>query len=110
MHYVFLLIAIVAEVIGTSALKATDNFTRLWPTLLVAVSYGVAFYCMTHVIRVLPVGVTYAIWSGLGIVLVSVVAWRIYGQQLDAAAIIGMALIVAGVAVINLFSRIGGHA
>lgn len=108
-HYVYLLVSIVAEVIGTSALKATDEFTKLWPTLLVVVCYGTAFYCMTHVLRVLPVGITYAIWSGLGIVLVSAVSFFVYGQRLDWAGMLGIALIIAGVLVINLLSKSTAH-
>lgn len=108
-HYVYLLISIVAEVIGTSTLKATEEFTRFWPTVLMVVCYGIAFYCMTHVIKALPIGVTYAIWSGLGIVLVSLISWLYYGQRLDMAAIAGIALIIAGVLVINLFSKSGAH-
>ena len=109
MHYVYLLLSVVAEVAGTSTLKATEEFTRFWPTVLVAVCYATAFYCMTHVLKVLPIGVTYAIWCGLGIILVSLVSWLYYGQKLDAAAWGGMALIVAGVLVINLFSKSSAH-
>lgn len=105
MHYFYLMIAIVAEVIGTSALKATEEFTRFWPSLLVVLCYATAFYSMTHVMRVLPVGITYAIWAGLGMVLISLVGLFYYGQKLDAAAVIGMALIIAGVVVINVFSK-----
>lgn len=108
-HYIYLIISIVAEVIGTSTLKATEEFTRFWPTMLMIVCYGIAFYCMTHVIKALPIGVTYAIWSGLGIVLVSLVSWFYYGQKLDAAALCGILLIIAGVVVINLFSKISAH-
>lgn len=108
-HYVYLLISVVAEVIGTSSLKATEEFTRFWPTVLMVVCYGIAFYCMTHVMKVLPIGITYAIWSGLGIVLVSLISWFYYGQKLDMAAIAGIALIIAGVVVINLFSKSSAH-
>ncbi len=104
MAYVYLGIAIVAEVIATSSLKASQEFTRLWPSVAVVVGYGVAFYMMTIVLRTLSVGVTYAIWSGMGIVLVAVAGWVIYKQPVDLPAAIGMGLIVAGVAVINLFS------
>ncbi|WP_234264058.1 SMR family transporter [Hydrogenophaga sp. NFH-34] len=102
-------IAIVAEVVGTSALKASEGFTRLWPSVLVVAGYAVAFYCLSLVLRTIPVGVAYAIWSGLGIVLITVVAFVLYGQKIDLAGLIGMGLIVAGVLVLNLFSRATPH-
>jgi multidrug transporter EmrE-like cation transporter len=102
-------IAIVAEVIGTSALKASEGFTRLGPSVVVVLGYAVAFYCLSLVLRTLPVGVTYAVWSGLGIVLITLVAWLLYGQTIDLAGLIGMGLIIAGVAVLNLFSRASAH-
>jgi small multidrug resistance pump len=105
MAYVYLLVAIVAEVIGTSALKASEGFSRLIPSALVVLGYGIAFYCLSQVLKSIPVGVSYAIWSGLGIVLISVVGAVFFKQALDLPAIIGMALIIAGVAVINLFSK-----
>jgi len=109
MAYLFLAIAIVAEVIATSALKASDEFTRLVPSMVVVVGYGAAFYFMTLVIRTIPLGITYAIWSGLGIVLIAAVGFFYYKQTLDLAAIIGMGLIVSGVVVINVFSNTAGH-
>lgn len=109
MAYLYLAIAIVAEVIATSALKASEEFTRLMPSLLVVVGYGVAFYLLTLVIRTIPVGITYAVWAGLGIVLVAGVSAVLYKQVPDLAAIIGMMLIVAGVVVINVFSKTSGH-
>ena len=105
MAYWYLAIAIVAEVIATSALKASEEFTRRAPSLLVVIGYGVAFYFMTLVLKTIPVGITYAIWSGVGIVLVAIVGAVIYKQVPDLAAIIGMGLIVAGVVVIHLFSK-----
>ena len=102
-------IAIVAEVVGTSALKASEGFTRLWPSLLVVLGYGAAFYCLSLMLRTIPVGVAYAVWSGLGIVLITLVAWLVHGQTIDLAGVIGMALIVAGVLVLNLFSRSAAH-
>ncbi|MFC7435389.1 SMR family transporter [Hydrogenophaga bisanensis] len=104
-----LAIAIVAEVIGTTALKASDGFTRLWPSAIVVVGYGVSFYCLSLVLRSIPVGITYAVWSGLGIVLISLVAFAVYGQRIDLAGLIGMGLIIAGVLVLNLFSRSAPH-
>lgn len=109
MGYLYLTIAIVAEVIATSALKASDEFSRLWPSVLVVIGYGIAFYFLTLTLRTLPVGIAYAIWSGLGIVLVSTIGWLLFGQRLDLPAILGMGLIVAGVAVINVFSRVAAH-
>lgn len=109
MHFFFLAIAIVAEVIATSALKATDEFSRLWPSLLVAAGYICAFYFLTLALRSIPVGVAYAIWAGMGIVLVAIAGVVLYGQRLDLAAIVGIGLIIAGVLVINLLSEMGGH-
>ncbi len=102
-------LAIVAEVIGTTALKASDSFTRLWPSLVVVVGYGVAFYCLSLVLKSVPVGIAYAVWSGLGIVLITAVAWLLYGQRIDLAGLIGMGLIIAGVVVLNVFSKATAH-
>lgn len=104
-HWLALAIAIVAEVIGTTALKASNEFTRLWPSLIVVVGYGTAFYFMSISMRVLPVGIMYAIWSGMGILLVSIIGWVVYKQTLDMPAMIGMGLIIAGAIVINVFSK-----
>ena len=108
-HWLALAIAIFAEVIGTTALKASNEFTRLVPSVLVVVGYGTAFYFMAISMRVLPVGIMYAIWSGMGIVLVSLIGWLVYKQTLDLPSIIGMGLIISGVIVINLFSTSVGH-
>ena len=108
MSYALLMVAILAEVAATSALKQSDGFTRPWPTLVTVVGYAVAFYFLSLALRTLPTGVAYAIWSGVGIVLVTAVAWIWHGQRLDAGALAGMALIVAGVLVMNLFSH-GTH-
>lgn len=97
--------AIVAEVIATSALKSSDGFTRMAPALLVLLGYGLAFWLLSLTLRSIPVGVAYAIWSGLGTVLIALAGWWLHGQRLDAAALAGMALIVAGVLVMNLLSR-----
>ena len=104
MPFVYLAIAILAEVIGTSALKASDGFTVWAPSAVVVAGYSVSFYFLSLALRSIPVGVAYAIWSGIGIVLISVIGWVLFRQRLDAAAIVGMGLIVAGVAVIHLFS------
>jgi len=109
MQWVYLTVAIIAEVVATSTLKSTDNFTRLWPSVTVAVGYAVAFYFLTLTLRTIPVGITYAIWSGVGIVLVTLFSWIYYKQSLDTPAIIGMALIIAGVIVMNLFSKSVAH-
>jgi small multidrug resistance pump len=109
MVYLYLAIAIVAEVAATSALKASEEFTRPIPSLIVIFGYGVAFYLLALVLRSIPVGITYAIWSGLGIVLVTLVSVFLYRQIPDLPALLGMGLIVAGVVVINTFSKTVGH-
>lgn len=108
-HWLALGIAIVAEVVATTALKSTEGFTRLWPSLVVVGGYAAAFYFMTVSLRVLPLGIMYAIWAGVGIVLVAVLGWLLYKQALDAPAMLGIALIISGVVVINLFSRTVTH-
>ena len=105
MPYVYLFIAIVAEVVGTSALTATEGFTRLAPSLLVVAAYAVSFYSVSLALKTMPVGVAYAIWSGLGLVLVAAVGAVLYKQVPDLAAMVGILLILAGVVVINLFSK-----
>ncbi|CAK6493059.1 Multidrug transporter EmrE [Pantoea sp. Nvir] len=109
MTYLYLFIAIVAEVIATSSLKASESFTRLWPVVVSLVGYSIAFYFLALVLRTMPTGIAYAIWSGVGIVLISVVGWVVFKQKLDLPAIIGLALIIAGVLVVNLFSKTVGH-
>ncbi|ODT68119.1 MAG: hypothetical protein ABS75_21710 [Pelagibacterium sp. SCN 63-23] len=108
-NYVFLAIAIAAEVVATSALKASEGFSRLLPSIAVIIGYGVAFYCLSLTLRSIPVGITYAIWSGAGIVLVSLIGWALYGQKLDPWALVGIGLILAGVLVINLLSKSAAH-
>jgi small multidrug resistance pump len=107
--YVWLGLAIVAEVIATTALKASDSFTRLVPSLVTAVGYGFAFWCLSHSMKTVPVGIGYAIWSGVGIVLITAIAWVLFKQKLDAPALVGMGLILLGVLVINVFSKSSGH-
>lgn len=109
MHWLYLMIAIVAEVIGTSALKAADGFTRPLPTLLVIAGYGTSFLFLSLTLRTLPVGIAYAVWSGIGVVLVSLVAWILFQQRLDLPAVLGIALILSGVLVLNLFSKTTLH-
>ena len=107
--YLLLACAIVLEVIATSLLKASDGMSRLWPTLGSLVGYGLCFWLLSMVMKSIPTGIAYAIWSGVGIVLISAVGWLLYGQRLDAPAVLGLGLIVAGVLVVNLFSRSVGH-
>jgi small multidrug resistance pump len=107
--YLWLAVAIVAEVIGTSALRASESFTRLMPSLLVVAGYALAFYCLSMTLKTMPVGIVYAIWSGVGIVLITLVAMVIYRQVPDLAAVAGLSLIVAGVVVLNLFSNMQAH-
>lgn len=109
MGYVYLALAIACEVIGTTALQASDGFTRIGPSLLVVTGYGLAFFLLALVLRTIPMGVAYAIWAGLGIVLIGLVGVVVYKQSLDLPALLGMGLIVAGVAVINLFSKTVAH-
>lgn len=107
--YLFLTVAIVLEVIATTALARSAGFTRLVPAAVALVGYGASFFFLSQVLQSLPTGVVYAIWSGLGVVLITAVAW-IWGRQaLDAPALLGLALIVAGVLVINLFSKSVTH-
>ena len=107
--YLALGIAIVAEVIATTALKASDSFTQLWPSLLAVAGYAIAFYFLTITLRSIPTGVAYAIWSGLGIVLITIVSFLIYRQTIDLAGLLGMGLIIAGVVVLNVFSKSASH-
>ena len=106
MHWLILAVAIVVEVIATTALKSSDGFTRLWPSLLVVVGYVTAIYLLSLTLEAIPVGIVYAIWSGVGIVLIAITATLFLGQRLDAPALLGMALIVSGVVVIHLFSQV----
>jgi len=106
MNWIFLSIAIVSEVVATSALKAANGFTRMGPSLAVVLGYGSAFYFLSLTLRTIPVGVAYAAWSGVGIVLVAVIGWLLYGQKLDFPGVVGMAFIIAGIVVLNLFSKV----
>ena len=104
-----LAIAITGEVIATTALKSSDSFTKLVPSIITVIGYGVALYLLTVTMETIPTGVAYAIWSGLGIVLITIAANFIQGQKIDAMGMLGMALIVAGVGVLNLLSKSAGH-
>lgn len=107
--YAVLVVAIVFEVLGTSAMQAAQHFTRLAPTVTMVVCYAIAFYFLSWTLRYVPVGIAYAIWSGLGIVLISFVGYVAFGQKLDLAALVGLSLIIAGVVVLNLFSKSTFH-
>jgi len=107
--YALLALCILAEVAATTALKASEGFTRLLPSAITIVGYGTAFYCLSLVMRTMPVGVVYAIWSGVGIVLISVAGWALFGQKLDVAAVTGIGFIIAGVLIINLLSNSAVH-
>jgi len=109
MAFVYLILAIVAEVIATSALKSSAGFTRLAPSAVVVVGYGLAFYLLSLVLRTLPVGVAYAIWAGLGIVLVTLVGVVVFGERPDMPAVLGISLIVAGVVLLQVFSKMSVH-
>tara|TARA_R110002020_G_C15839593_1_gene735026 strand:+ start:80 stop:415 length:336 start_codon:yes stop_codon:yes gene_type:complete len=107
--YLWLFIAVLAETLGTTALHASQQFTRLGPVLALVVLYGLSFFFMSLVFRVMPVGVVYAIWSGLGIVLIAGIGFVVFGQRLDLPAVLGLAMIIAGIVVIHLFSKATPH-
>ena len=109
MPYVILFCAVLAETIGTTALQASQSFTRLVPSVIVVVAYAAAFYLLGMALKFFPVGIAYAIWSGLGIVLIAIIGYAIFDQRLDLPAVLGMGLILAGILVINLFSNSGPH-
>lgn len=109
MHWLFLGVAVLFETIGTTALKASDGMTRALPSLLVVLAYALSFWLLALVLRVIPVGVAYAIWSGLGICLIAAIGWVVFGQRLDTPAILGLGMIIAGIVVINVFSDSVGH-
>lgn len=109
MGYGALFVAILCEVAGTSLLQQSQQFTKLVPTVLMALCYAAAFYLLTHALKIMPVGVAYAIWAGFGIVLISAVGYVLFGQKLDMAAMIGLGFIVVGVVIVNVFSKTVGH-
>ncbi len=109
MQYLYLLIAIISEVAATSALKASEQFTKPVPSLIVIIGYASAFYFLSLTLKTIPVGIAYAIWSGIGTILIAVIGVLLYKQQLDSPAIIGLALIIVGVIIINLFSKSVQH-
>lgn len=109
MNYLFLAIAIVAEVIGTTFMKQSDGFTKLIPSIVTVISYVIAFYYLSLTLKTIPTGIAYAIWSGAGIIFIAATAWAFQGQNLDTGAIIGIVLIVTGVLVMNIFSSTSLH-
>lgn len=109
MRYVWLTAAIVLEVLATSSLKTCDGFRRLWSSLVVVGGYGTAFYCLSQTLKALPIGMVYATWSGVGMVLIAIVGRLLYKQSLDGAALLGMGLVLLGVIVMNVFSRSAVH-
>ncbi|MFN3198702.1 MAG: DMT family transporter [Bradymonadia bacterium] len=109
MNWLYLAGAILAEVVATTCLQASNGFTRLWPSIVVVVGYGLAFYCLSLALRSIPMGIAYAIWSGVGVVMITLLGWLLYGQKMDLAGVVGIGLIVAGVGVLNVFSRAATH-
>ena len=107
--YLILALAVLAETFGTTALQASQQFTRLWPSILVVLAYAVSFYLLSMTLKVMPVGVVYALWSGLGIILIAIIGFAVFGQRLDLPAVLGLALIICGIAVIHLFSDATPH-
>ena len=108
-QYIWLFFAILTETLGTTALQASQQFTRFWPSVAVVLFYGASFYLLAGALRYMPVGIVYAIWSGLGIVLIACIGFVLFGQKLDSAALLGIGLIVAGIVVIQLFSNTNTH-
>ncbi|MDW3225696.1 MAG: SMR family transporter [Paracoccaceae bacterium] len=109
MHYIYLIFAIIAETIGTTALQASQQFSRLWPSVLVVIAYGVSFYLLALALKFMPVGIVYAIWSGLGIVMIAIIGYVVFGQRLDLPAVLGLSLIILGILIIHLFSQSATH-
>lgn len=109
LHYIYLIFAVAAETIGTTSLQASQQFTRLWPSVVCVISYALAFYLLSLALKVMPVGVLYAIWSGLGIVLIAAIGYVVFGQKLDLPALIGITMILAGILIIHMFSNAAGH-
>lgn len=108
-QYIYLIIAVLAETIGTTALQASNQFTRIGPTILVVIAYAIAFYFLGIALKYIPVGIAYALWSGLGIVFIALIGFAVFGQTLDLAAIVGLAMIIGGIVVIQLFSNSSTH-
>ena len=109
LRYILLSLAIVFETIATSFLKQSEQFSKLWPTVMMVVCYGASFYLLSIVLKTMPIGIAYAIWSGVGIVLIGFIGWLVFKQSLDFPAILGMGMIIVGVIIINLFSKSISH-
>lgn len=109
MNWILLIVAVLFETLGTTALKASDGLTRVWPSALVIVAYALSFWLLSIVLRTTPVGVAYAFWSGLGLVVIALIGWLVFGQRLDWPALAGLGLILAGILVIQLFSKSVTH-
>ena len=107
--YFFLVVAILFETMGTTALQASHQFTRFWPSVMVVVAYAIAFYFLAFALRFMPVGIAYAIWSGLGIVFIAAIGWIVFAQRLDWVAILGISMILGGILIIHLFSNSATH-
>lgn len=108
-YWLFLLAAIISEVTATSSLKASAGFTKLIPSLIVVVGYALSFYFLSLVLKVIPIGIAYAVWAGLGIVLLTLIGWLVFGQELDTPALVGISLILTGVIIMNVFSKTVSH-
>ena len=108
-HYILLIFAIITETIGTTALQASAQFSKFWPSVIVVVAYAASFYLMALALKIIPVGIAYAIWSGLGIVFIAIIGYGVFGQKLDMPAVLGMGMILAGILVIHLFSATSTH-
>ena len=108
-HYIYLIFAVIAETIGTSALQASQQFTKFWPSALVVVAYAISFYLLGFALKYMPVGLVYAIWSGLGIVMIAIIGFVVFGQRLDLPAVFGLGLIIVGILIIHLFSKATTH-
>ena len=109
MKYLFLVAAVLSETIGTSALQASNQFTKFWSSVTVVISYALAFYFLSITLKYIPVGIAYALWAGLGIIIITIVGLVVFGQKLDSAAIIGFTMIILGIVVIHLFSSTSSH-
>lgn len=108
-YWLYLMLAVLTEVVATSALKASAGFSRPLPSLIVVAGYAISFYTMSLALEAIPVGIAYAVWSGIGIVLITVTAWFLYGQRLDVWALIGIGVIIIGVVILNLLSKVEMH-
>lgn len=108
-HYIYLFFAILTETVATSALQASQQFSRFWPSVIVVIGYALSFYLMALTLKVMPVGIVYAIWSGLGIVLIAAIGFVVFGQKLDLPAVLGLGMILMGITIIHLFSNTATH-